>query len=193
MKQQLTLQWSGLFIELCLGRLTPAQQQAFEACRPEENLDIATAWYLNADLLHTHFGTPNWWAIDDVEHTMGLLFGDRAELKVRLGDIAFAIDGAPVTVDPEAIQISVYAPEATPHVAAGDAILRHGARRQGQLQLTVELTSPFDPSLVTLSLLDHPGEGLILIDLDYDGHDDVRYSFGRTTYLKPRCVKKEDS
>lgn len=191
MKQQLTLQWSGPFIELCMGRLTPVQRRALESYGAEMDDDIAAAWYLNADLLRDHFNTTNWWAVDDVEHTMGLVFADRADLRTRLGDIAFAIDDAPITVDPEAIQLSTYAPETIADIAADDVILRHGARRPAEMRLKVEFTPPFDPSLITIALLDHPDEGLILIDLDYDGHDDVRFTFGPTTYLKPRVVGKD--
>jgi hypothetical protein len=37
-------------------------------------------------------------------------------------------------------------------------------------------------------LIDYPDIGLILIDLDCDGHDDVTYTFGQKTYLQPRFL-----
>jgi hypothetical protein len=36
------------------------------------------------------------------------------------------------------------------------------------------------------------GYGNILIDVDYDGYDDVHMSFGHTTYLEPRFLGKDE-
>ena len=33
--------------------------------------------------------------------------------------------------------------------------------------------------------------GDILIDLDYEGHDDVQFTWGETTYLEPQFLGKE--
>jgi hypothetical protein len=59
------------------------------------------------------------------------------------------------------------------------------------LHLDADFVPPFDPSLITLSFLHYPDFGYILIDLDYDGHDDVQFNLGETTYLKPRFVGKD--
>ena len=68
-------------------------------------------------------------------------------------------------------------------------VVCHGARRDAMLHLAANLESPFDPSLITLSFLHYPDHGYILIDLDYDGDDDVQLKFGDTVYLKPRFLE----
>ncbi|HSO20206.1 MAG TPA: hypothetical protein VLT88_12140 [Desulfosarcina sp.] len=188
MRNKLTLQWSGTFIELCMGRITPDQRRVISDRCLNAQTDIRSSWYLNTKLLERHFGTSNWWALDDLDHVMGLVFEDRADLAARLASIAYGIDGMPVTVDPEMIQLSVYAPEPIDKDGAEASTLCHGARRQAELALTVDVEPPFDPSLITLSLLDYPDVGLILIDLDYDGHDDIQFAFGESTYLQPRFL-----
>lgn len=191
MKKKLTLQWSGTFLELCMGWITTSQKQIINDHCLKPDTDIQNAWYLNTEMLERHFDAQNWWSVDDLEHAMGLVFPDRKALESRLTTIDFAIDGMPVTVDPEMIQLSLYAPESISTPNRGQAILCHGARRQAVLRLTADFEPPFDPSLITLSLLDYPGYGLILMDVDYDGHDDIEFTFGATTYLKPRFLEKE--
>lgn len=191
MKKKLKLQWTGSFIELCMARVTPDQQQAMESRLANMDADIESAWYTNAELLKAHFDAANWWSIDDLDHVMGLVFKNRQELDAKMAAIAFEIDGIPLTVDPDAIQLSFYAPEAIEEGSRNERILCHGARREAIVQLTADVEPPFDPSLITLSLLRYPDYGFILIDLDYDGHDDVQFTFGETTYLKPLYLGKE--
>jgi len=45
--------------------------------------------------------------------------------------------------------------------------------------------------LITLSFIQYPDYGYILIDLDYDGHDEVQFTFGATTYLTPQFFGKD--
>lgn len=59
------------------------------------------------------------------------------------------------------------------------------------LHLEADFEPPFDPSLIALSFLRYPDYGHILIDLDYDGHDDFEFTWGDTTYLKPRFFAKD--
>ena len=191
MKKKLKLQWTGSFIELCMARVTPDQQQAMESCWANMDADIGSAWYTNAELLNSYFDAANWWSVDNLDHVMGLVFKSRPELDAKMATIAFEIDGIPVTVDPDAIQLSFYAPEAIEEGGRNERILCHGAHRKAIAQLTADVEPPFDPSLITLSLLHYPDYGFILIDLDYDGHDDVQFTFGETTYLKPLYLGKE--
>ena len=190
-KKKLHLQWTGVMIELCLARITPDQKALIETLCPDLDKDARAQWYDNTPLLKDRFKVDNWWSLDDLDRAMGLVFADRAELDKRLAHLAFAIDGSPKTVDPEALQLSFYAPEAIAPLGPGEQVLCHGVRREALLQLHTEFEPPFDPSLTTLSFIRYPQYGYILIDLDYDGHDDVQFSFGKTTYLKPRFLGKE--
>jgi hypothetical protein len=191
--QRLTLSWKGTFIELCMGRVTAAQKSHIDArCKNADN-DIRSLWYDNSALLKSLFDADNWWSVDDLDHAMGLRFADRRVLDKKLAGIAFQIDGKPVTVDPEALQLNFYAPEAEALDSLGkdEQILCHGTLREAELRLQADFEAPFDPSLITLSFLRYPVYGCILIDLDYDGHDDVEFTWDATTYLKPRYLVKD--
>lgn len=187
-KEIMQLKWSGTFVELCMGRVNRSQKARIDSHCPDFEKNVESGWYENAKLLKTGFDAENWWSVDDLDHVMGLVFANRTELESAMKAIRFVIEGKPSTVDPDAFQLSFYAPEEMEAVAKDERIVRHGARREARLQLTADYEPPFDPSLVTLSLIDYPDVGLILIDLDYDGHDDVDYTFGRTTYLQPRFL-----
>ena len=192
-KEKMHLNWAGVAIELCMGRVTPQQKKQIDAHYPgpgeAANLD---AWYENADMLKTVFAAENWWSVNDLDHVMGLVFANRTALDKAMTAMDFEIAGAPVTVDPEAYQLSFYAPEMVEPADQSDSVVRHGVRREAHLQLEVNIEPPFDPSLLTLSLIDYPDIGLILIDLDYNGHDDVAMTFGKETYLPPQFMHKED-
>lgn len=188
-KEKMQLTWSGVFIELCAGRVTREQKrQIDDRCHGLAEAAQLDDWYENSNMLKTVFEVDNWWSVDDLDHVMGLIFADRAELDSAMAAIRFEIAGAPATVDANAFQLSFYAPEAIVPENTGDQIVRHGARMDAQLQLEVDFSPPFDPSLLTLSFIDYPGTGLILIDLDYDGHDDVAMHFGEKTYLPPHFI-----
>jgi hypothetical protein len=187
-KETIELQWSGTFVELCMGRVNRSQKSRIDSHCPDFETDVESRWYENTQLLKTAFDAENWWSVDDLDHVMGLLFANRTELEAAMKAIRFLIGGKPAAVDPDAFQLSLYAPEEMEPPAENERILCHGARREAQLRLQAEYTPPFDPSLVTLSLIDYPDIGLILIDLDYDGHDDANFTFGRTTYLRPRFI-----
>ena len=101
------------------------------------------------------------------------------------------IDGTPAPIDPAAFQLGFYAPEAIDPLEKDEWVVCHGTRRKATLQLDAHFEPPFDPSLVTMSFLHYPDYGYILIDLDYDGHDDVQFSLAETTYLKPRFFGKD--
>jgi hypothetical protein len=189
--KQMTLKWEGTFIELCLCRITPPQKRHIDAHCHNFDRDIDSLWYHNASLFQSLFDANNWWSVDNLDHAMGLVFTDRSGLDRRLAKIAFAINGAPASVDPEALQLSFYAPEAFDPLGRDEQILCHGARRQAVLHLQADFEPPFDPALMTLSFLHYPGYGYILIDLDYDGHDDMQFTWGDTTYLQPRFFGKE--
>lgn len=187
-KETMQLQWSGTFVELCMGRVNRRQKAQIDAHFSDFEKDAESAWYENATLLKTGFDAENWWSVDDLDHVMGLVFANRTELEAAMKAMRFVIDGKPASVDPDAFQLSFYAPENMEPPAKDERILSHGARREAQIRLHADYTPPFDPSLLTLSFIDYPDIGLILIDLDYDGYDDVAYTFGRTTYLHPRFL-----
>lgn len=190
-KRQVTLQWTGTFIELCLGRITPAQKDHIDAHCTDLSQNVQSLWYDNTDLLQSVFQADNWWSVDNLDHAMGLIFPDRSILDKELAAISVEIDGTPVSIDPEALQLSFYAPEAIDLLEKDDRVVCHGTRRQAVMQLQAEFAPPLDPSAVTLSFLHYAGYGYILIDLDVDGHDDVNFTWGKTTYLEPRFVGKE--
>jgi len=190
-KKKLALQWEGTFIELCMGRINRPGNGQIDAHLTAVGNDIQSSWYDNTALLNTLFGVDNWWSVDDLDHSMGLVFTDRSALEAELAKMAFEIDGAPATVDPEALQLSFYAPESIDSLDPDERVVCHGARRDAMLHLSANFAPPFDASLITLSFLHYPDYGFILIDLDYDGHDDVRFSFGETTYLRPRLFGKD--
>jgi hypothetical protein len=190
-KVRLALQWEGTFIELCLGRVTPAQKERIDRHCKELNPDVQSLWYENTKLLKSVFDADNWWSVDDLDHAMGLVFADRPELDRKLAGIALEIDGSPASIDPEALQLSFYIPESVGPLARDERVACHGIRRQAVLRLEAEVEPDFDPSLITLSFLHYPDVGTILIDLDVDGHDDVNFTWGETTYLEPRFVGKE--
>ena len=188
-KEKMHIDWSGVFIELCAGRVTPKQKRQIDTHCPDlEKASQFEGWYENTKMLETVFAADNWWSVDDLDHVMGLIFIDRAELDAALTAMRFEIAGTPAAVDPNAFQLSFYAPETLEPERPVDRIVRHGARMEARLQLKVDFSPPFDPSLLTLSFIDYPETGLILIDLDYDGHDDVAMSFGKTTYLPPHFI-----
>ena len=190
--KKMTLTWRGAFVELCLARVSPDQRRQIDALPTHgEAADLGSMWYENHPLLKRLFDVENWWSIDDVDHAMGLVFRDRAAIDDAIQRIAFTIDGVPSRVDPEALQLDFYAPEAVSGLDKGEAIVCHGASREAELHLAADVAPPFDPSLITLSFIDYPDHGLILIDLDYDGHDDVHFSWGETTYLAPRIIGKD--
>lgn len=193
MKKKASLHWSGTFIELCMGGVTHAQKEALEARWEEPNVDLLSAWYENTALLQSLFDAENWWSVNDVDHAMGFVFDDRSSLDEKIRSLVCEIDGSPASVDPEAFQLSFYAPEPVAGLLEkDDLVIRHGSLRQANLHLQAEIEPPFDPSLVTLSFLKYPDIGLILIDLDVDGHDDVTFTWGETTYLKPRFLGKDE-
>lgn len=191
-KKKMALQWSGVFIELCLGRITRAQKALIDIHCPDLEKYSQAQWYDNTSFLKTHFQLDNWWSIDDLDRAMGLIFTDRNDLEKQLAAMVVKIDDTPASIDPEAPQLSFYAPETMAPVDKDEQVICHGTRREALLQLKTEFEPPFDPSLITLSFLQYPDYGTILIDLDYDGHDDVQFTLGETTYLKPRFLGKED-
>jgi len=190
-KNKLSLQWAGSFIELCIGRINLPRNGQIDANFTAVGNDIQSSWYDNTALLNALFGVDNWWSVDDIDHAMGLVFSDRSMLEAELAKMTFEIDGAPATVDPEALQLSFYAPEPINSLGKDERIVCHGTRQDAMLHLDVNFVPPFDPSQITLSFLHYPDYGFILIDFDYDGHDDVRFSFGETTHLQPRLFGKD--
>jgi hypothetical protein len=190
-KSKITLQWKGTFIELCMGRITPVQKDRIDNCRTDLKNDRQSSWYDNATLLKSLFDADNWWSIDDLDHVMGLVFANRSVLEKQLATITFEIDGTPTTIDPDAFQLSIYAPEAINALDKNEQVVCHGTQQEATLHLTAEFEPPFDPYQITLSLLHYPDYGYILIDLDYDGHDDVQFDLGHTTYLKLRFFGKD--
>ena len=188
-KEKMYLEWSGVFIELCVGRVTREQKRQIDGRWPDlEKAAPFDDWYENTKMLETVFAANNWWSVDDLDHVMGLIFTDRAALDSALAAMRFEFAGKPATVDPNAFQLSFYAPESMEPEGTDDRIVRHGAKMDAQLQLEVDFVPPFDPSLLTLSFIDYPDTGLILIDLDYDGHDDVAMRFEKKTYLPPQFI-----
>lgn len=190
-KKRLSLQWEGTFIELCMGRITRSGKNRIDSPDTGMDRDVQSLWYDNTKLLKSLFDADNWWSVDDLDHAMGLVFTDRPTIEKKLETIAFEIDGTPVSIDPEALQLSFYAPEAIDPLDGDELAICHGARRKAILRLQADFEPPFDPSLITLSFLHYPDYGYILIDLDYDGHDDAQLSLGETTYLKPRFFGKD--
>ncbi len=192
MKQNLSLTWKGIFFELCMARVQPGHKDLLQVHVTAADADHKQIWYENAPFLQSHFNTKNWWAIDDLDHVMGLVFEDRLTLEENLSSISFAIDGRSVTVDPKALQMHFYAPEAHPPLKDDEWILRHGTSCRAELTLKTEIRPPFDPELLTFSLIQYPDMGYVLIDLDYDGHDELQFTWGEKTYLPPRITGKEN-
>ena len=190
-KMQIQLRWPGILIELCLNRINRAQRDQVDAHCLGPDKDIRSLWYDNSSFLRKHFNVDNWWSLDGLDRAMGLVFSDRADLEKRMSAISLEINSSPQTIDPESMQLSFYLPEALDPVDRGELILCHGVQREAVLELDVDSEPPFDPSLITLSFIHYPDYGYILIDLDYDGHDDVQFTLGDTTYLKPRFLGKE--
>ena len=190
-KMRLTLQWEGTFIELCMGRITPAQKKKIDRRCGDLNKDVQSAWYQNTTLLKSVFDADNWWSVDDLDHAMGLVFADRPDLDRRLTEITLEVDGRPASIDPDALQLSFYVPESVGPLARGERVACHGTRRKAVMRLQAEVERDFDPSLITLSFLHYPDVGTILIDLDVDGHDDAEFTWGETTYLTPRFLGKD--
>lgn len=190
-KKKLSLHWEGTFIELCMSRVNQAQKRQIDSHLTDSNGDIQSLWYDNKELLERLFGAENWWSVDDLDHTMGLIFANRPVLDKKLATMAFEIDGTPATIDPDALQMSFYAPEAIEPLGINEMVVYHGARQDAMLRLDADFEPPFDPSLITLSFLHYPVDGYVLIDLDYDGHDDLQFAFGNTVYLEPRFFGKD--
>ncbi len=190
-KKQMTLQWAGSFIELCIDRITLAQKDQLDARCTDLDQDVQSLWYDNTALLKLLFNTDNWWSVDGLDHAMGLVFTDRSTLETKLAEMAFEIDGSPAAIDPEALQLSFYAQEAIESLNKGERVVCHGTRRKAVLQLKADFEPPFDPSLITLSFIHYPDYGYILIDLDYEGQDDVQFDLEDPMYLKPRFFGKD--
>ena len=190
-KKTFSLEIKGTFIELCLTRVSTTQIDRAAALGVDIGNGDPASWYANDHVLNSVFNAENWWALDDLDHTMGLLFKDRRALEAKLATIGVIIDNRRVTIDPDALQLSVYALETIPDLAEGESILRHGARREATLHLDAEFTPPFDPELITLSMIRYPGVGLVLIDLDYDGYDELNFTWGETDYIQPRLIGKD--
>jgi len=190
-KKKFSLRWAGTFIELCMGRINGLKKSQIDARCTDMEDDIQSSWYDNTLLFKGVFGADNWWSVDDLDHAMGLVFADRSALDNQLSKMAFDIDGTPATIDPEALQLSFYVPEAIDPLDKDEWVVCHGARQDAMLHLDADLSPPFDPSLITLSFLHYPDYGYILIDLDYNGHDDVQFNFGETTYLSPQFFGKD--
>ena len=190
-KKRLSLHWEGTFIELCMGRVNRVQKSQIDSRLTDKKNDIQSSWYDNTELLKALFGADNWWSVDDLDHAMGFVFADRSTLEKKLATMAFEIDGTSTTIDPEALQLSFYAPEAIDPLEKDELVVCHGARREAMLYLDANFEPPFDPSLITLSFLHYPDDGYVLIDLDYDGDDNVQFNFGDATYLKPRFFGKD--
>jgi hypothetical protein len=187
----MALQWEGTLIELCMGRITRAQKDQIDARCTDLEKHVQNSWYDDSELFKALFDADNWWSVDDLDHAMGLVFADRSALEKALTTIACEIDGSPATIDPEALQLSFYAPEGFDPLDEDEMVVCHGCRREAVLHLHADFEPPFDPSLITLSFLHYPDYGYILIDLDYDGHDDVEFTLGKTTFLNPRFFGKE--
>lgn len=189
--KRMTLKWEGTLIELCMGRMTRKKKRQLDAHCKGLGQHVQSLWYDDTKLIKGLFDVDNWWSIDDLDHAMGLVFIDRSVLVTTLAAITVDIDGQAVTMDPDAPQLSFYAPEAIAPLDDDELVVCHGANRQATLRLQADVDPPFDPSLLTLSFLHYPHYGDILIDLDYDGVDDAQFTFGETTYLPPRFFGKD--
>jgi hypothetical protein len=192
MKTAISLQWEGIFIEYCVGRIHGARKNALESINWDSAVDLQSVWYENTRLLQSIFEEDHWWAVDDLEHAMGFVFDDRSSLETHLSDIVCKVDGSTVNIDPNEFQMSFYAPEPLPPIGSEDIAVCHGCLRQATMSLRVELDPPVDPSRITLSFINYPDIGLILIDMDIDGHDELEFDWGETTYLQPRFLGKDE-
>ncbi len=190
-QKKIIIQWAGSFIELCIGRLTQAQKCHLDAHCTDLERDFQSSWYRNTGLLQSLFNVDNWWSVDDLDRAMGLVFKDRSAIETKLATMTVEFDGTPATIDPEALQLSYYAPETIDPLNDDGWAVCHGTRRGAVLRLEADVEPPLDPSLITLSFLHYPDYGYILIDMDYDGHDDVQFTLGETTYLRPRLFRKD--
>ena len=190
-KKRLVLRFKGMFIEMCMARVTHAQKKQIVSHCGTQGRHIQSRWYDNKALLAKFFNADNWWSIDDMDHAMGLVFSNRSAVETQLSAIVVEIDCEPVSFDPKCFKLQYFAPEALYPLDEDQCVLCHGFRRQAELQLLVDIAPPFDPSLISLSFLKYPGYGNILIDLDYDGHDDFDFNWGETTYLNPRFLNKD--
>ena len=173
-------------------RVSQVEKARIDAALADAGQNVKSAWYDNDFLLRSLFGAKNWWSVDNVDHSMGFVFASRSHINNGLASIAYTLAGVPVTVDPEALQLSFYAPEPIEEpLAETDQILCHGTFCQAEMKLSVDIQPPFDPTRLTLSFLHNPDFGHILIDIDYDGHDDIQLTWGQTEYLTPRFLGKD--
>jgi hypothetical protein len=130
-KKQMTLQWAGTFIELCMGRITPSQKDHIDTHCTDLSQDLQSLWYDNSDLLNrfskrTTGGPLMIWIMP-----WGWFFPTGPLLDKRLATIGFEIEGTPATIDPEALQLSFYAPEAIGWIRrrTGSSATAPGGRR----------------------------------------------------------------
>jgi hypothetical protein len=188
---QMSLRWHGTAIEICMGRITAAQKRTIEARCAPLGKDLRSGWYDNTELFRSVWRVDNWWSVDDVDHVMGPVFEKQSRILRDLSAISIEVDGAPTTIDPESVDLRFYAPETVKPTEDDGLIVFHGARREATVTLQANCRQPFDSSLLTLSFMQYEGYGNILIDMDYDGYDDVHFSFGQTTYLQPRFLEKD--
>ena len=141
-KKKLSLRWAGAFIELCMGRITLENKGQIDTRCTGLDDDIQSSWYDNTELFKGVFGADNWWSVDDLDHAMGLVFADRSAIDTHLSKMAFEIDGTPATIDPEALQLSFYAPEDIDPLDNDEWVVCHGARRDAMLHLDAKFAPP---------------------------------------------------
>jgi hypothetical protein len=189
---QMSLRWHGSAIELCMGRITAMQKKTIQARHAPIGKDFRSRWYDNTELFRSVWGVDNWWSVDDFDHVMGPVFKKQSRIQRDLSAISIEVDGATATIDPGSVDLRFYVPETVKPPEDDDLIVCHGAQREATVTLQADCRPPFDSSLLTLSFMQYEGYGNILIDMDYDGYDDVQMSFGQTTYLQPRFLEKDD-
>jgi hypothetical protein len=189
MKTTISLEWSGTFIEHCKGRINRTQGKLLEKHQQDLKTNFESGWYENTQLLQSIFKQDNWWAVDDLDHAMGFVFHDRPAMERELSGITCKIDGTVAKIDPEEFNLSFYAPEPMPPLEKHDQVVCHGCLRQAKMSLPAEIEGPLDPSMITLSFINFSDIGLVLIDMDIDGHDELEFTWGETTYLQPRFLR----
>ncbi len=184
-KKELNLSLHGKSIELCIGRIHAEQKRKIDAFCLKNNILPEVAWYEDKKTMHSILAVDNWWSVNQLDHAVGLLFTDKDEIKTALKSLEIAFDGTNSKSDTAQLHMEFYLPEKINAPDNNEIVVSHGAVRNGHLRLKAESEHGFDPSMIRFSFLHYKDYGYILIDMEYDGFDDIEYSFTDESFLAP--------
>lgn len=183
-EKELIITLHGKSIELCIGIIKSEQEKRLDTFCRQSNLSSEKAWYENREAMKTIMNVENWWSVNQIDHAVGFLFSDKDDIKTALATLNITVDGNPVKSSPNQILTGFYLPEKIDSTGKDQRIVVHGALRTGHLTLRATPEKEFDPSLLQLNFLYYEDYGYILIDMDYDGFDEVEYHFSGESFLE---------